>query len=371
MIIGVTKEIKNNENRVGLTPSNVSEYIKKGHKVYVETKAGEGVKFDDEDYINAGAEILSTAKEVYDISDMIIKVKEPLPEEYGLLRNDSILFTYLHLANSPELLNVLLEKNITSVAYETITGEYGKLPCLQPMSQIAGRLAIQEGAKYIESTYGGRGMLLGGIPGVERGKVTIVGGGIAGTYAAKAAIGMGANVTILDKSMSRLNYLADIFGNSVTTLYSNDYNIKKCCQNADLVVGCVLLPGAKTPRLITEEHVKHMKKGSVIVDIAIDQGGCCETSHVTTHDDPVFIKHGVVHYCVGNMPGAVALTSTIALTNVTEKYGLCIANKGIKEAVNIIPGLKDGVNTYNGSCTNLNLCKSLNIEYKDFDKIIN
>ena len=370
MIIGVIKEIKNNENRVGLTPANVKSYVKCGHRLLIEADAGMGVGFTNEDYIKAGAEIIASAKEVYSKSDMIIKVKEPLESEYQLLKPNSILFTYLHLAANKGLLKVLLEKNITGIAYETIEDKDGALPCLRPMSEIAGQLAIQEGAKYIESIYGGKGILLGGVPGVERGKVTIIGGGVTGTYAAKVALGMGANVTILDKSMSRLEYLNDIFGNAITTLYSNSANIERCCRYADLIVGCVLLPGASAPRIITEEHVKMMKKGSVIVDIAIDQGGCCETSHATTHDDPIYIKHGVVHYCVANMPGSVPYTSTIALTNVTEQYGLLIANNGIKTAIELAPGLKPGVNTYNGCCTNKNLAKSLNLRYTRLSELL-
>ena len=370
MIIGVIKEIKNNENRVGLTPDNVRDYVACGHKVLIETEAGMGVRFTDQDYIAAGATIMDTPGEVFNKSDMIIKVKELLPSEYHMLRSNTILFTYLHLAANEALARELMERNITAVAYETIEDKTGALPCLRPMSEIAGQLSIQEGAKYIESTYGGKGILLGGVPGVERGKVTIIGGGVTGTYAAKVALGLGANVTILDKNMARLEYLNDIFGNTITTLYSNNTNIEKCCRNADLIVGCVLTPGSRAPKIITEEHVKSMKHGSVIVDIAIDQGGCCETSHVTTHDDPIFIKHGVVHYCVGNMPGSVPFTSTIALTNVTEPYGLLIANNGIKKAIELEPGLKPGVNIYNGHCTNKNLAQSLNLEYKDLKKLL-
>ena len=370
MIIGVVKEIKNQEYRVGLTPDNVKEFVRDGHTVLIETNAGIGVNFTDQKYIDAGAKIISSAKEVYDSSEMIVKVKEPLPSEYELLKPNTILFTYLHLAANPELLDVLLKKNITGIAYETIEDKHGALPCLRPMSEIAGRLSIQEGAKYIESTYGGKGILLGGVPGVERGKVTIIGGGTAGTYATKVALGMGANVTILDKSMSRLEYLNDIFGNAVTTLYSSPTNIDRCCRNADLIVGCVLLPGSKAPKIISEEQVKQMKKGSVLVDIAIDQGGCFETSHVTTHDDPIYIKHGVVHYCVGNMPGSVPFTSTIALTNVTVPYGLILAKNGLKTALEIEPGLVKGVNTFEGHCTNKNLADSLKIDYKELSVLL-
>ena len=370
MIIGVVKEIKNNENRVGLTPENASEYVRAGHTVYIESNAGFGVNFKDFDYETMGCHILKTAKEVYNVAEMIIKVKEPIESEYELLKPNTILFTYLHLAANKPLLDVLLKKNIIGIAYETIEDNRGNLPCLRPMSEIAGQLSIQEGAKYIESTYGGKGILLGGVPGVERGKVTIIGGGVSGTYAAKVALGLGANVTILDKNMSRLEYLNDIFGNAITTLYSNNTNIEKCLRNADLVVGSVLLPGSKAPKLITEELVKKMKKGSVFVDIAIDQGGCSETSVATTHDNPIYIKHGVVHYCVANMPGSVPYTSTIALTNVTLPYGLMIANNGVKKALELTKGLVPGVNTYLGYCTNKNLAGSLGIEYTDLNELL-
>ena len=306
MIIGTTKELKNHEYRVGLTPDNVSDYVAKGHTVYVETHAGEGANFSDDEYAAAGAVIVDTPAEVFAKADMIVKVKEPEPCEYQYLREGQILYTYLHLAANPELANVLLERGVKAVAFETITDADGNLPCLRPMSQIAGRLSIQEGAKYLEAAYGGRGILLGGVPGVERGKIVIIGGGVAGTYAAKAAVGIDAQVTLLDVNLNRLSYLEDIFGASVTTLYSTEANIRKSLREADLVIGSVLIPGASTPKLIRREHLGIMKKGAVIVDIAIDQGGCCESSHVTTHDNPVYIDEGIVHYCVGNMPGAGA-----------------------------------------------------------------
>ncbi len=317
MIIGTTKELKNHEYRVGLTPDNVSDYVAKGHTVYVETHAGEGANFSDDEYAAAGAIIVDTPAEVFAKADMIVKVKEPEPCEYQYLREGQILYTYLHLAANPELAKVLLERGVKAVAFETITDADGNLPCLRPMSQIAGRLSIQEGAKYLEAAYGGRGILLGGVPGVERGKIVIIGGGVAGTYAAKAAVGIDAQVTLLDINLNRLSYLEDIFGASVTTLYSTEANIRKSLREADLVIGSVLIPGASTPKLIRREHLGIMKKGAVIVDIAIDQGGCCESSHVTTHDNPVYIDEGIVHYCVGNMPGAVPNTSTIALSNAT------------------------------------------------------
>ena len=370
MIIGTVKEIKNHEYRVGVTPDNAKEYIKNGHTVLVETHAGEGANYTDQDYINAGAIILNTAKEVYEQAEMIVKVKECLKEEFKYLRKGQILYTYLHLAANKEFGDVLLEKGVTAIAYETIEDKVGNLPCLRPMSEIAGRLSIQEGAKYIESTYGGKGILLGGVPGVERGNIVIIGGGIVGTYAAKAAVGMGAKVTVIDRNLNRLVYLDDIFGASITTLYSSDANIEKSLIEADLVIGAVLIPGDKAPKLIKEEYVKKMKKGAVIVDIAIDQGGSSETSVVTTHDDPIFIKHNVVHYCVGNMPGAVPYTSTIALTNVTLNYGLLIANNGVKKACDLDNGFAKGINIINGTCVNKNVAHALGYDYKDLNELL-
>ena len=370
MIIGTTKELKNHEYRVGLTPDNVLSYVNDGHTVYVETKAGEGAGFSDEMYKEAGAIILDTPQEVFAKADMIVKVKEPEACEYDLLREGQILYTYLHLAPNPELTNALIERGVKAIAFETITDSEGNLPCLRPMSQIAGRLSIQEGAKYLEKNFGGRGILLGGVPGVERGKIVIIGGGIAGTYAAKAAVGIDAQVTLLDVNLNRLSYLEDVFGASVTTLYSTEANIRKSLAEADLVIGSVLIPGGKAPKLIRKEHLSLMKKGAAIVDIAIDQGGCCETSRVTTHSEPVFIEDGVVHYCVGNMPGAVPHTSTIALANATYKYGSMIANLGLEEAVKKDAGLANGVNIYNHKCTNKNVAASLNLEYTNlFEEI--
>lgn len=370
MIIGTTKELKNHEYRVGLTPDNVQEYVAHGHTVYVETGAGAGAGFTDEEYSQAGAIIAENPRQVFEKADMIVKVKEPEPQEFDLFREGQILFTYLHLAPNPELSKMLMDKGVKAVAYETITDRNGNLPCLRPMSQIAGRLSIQEGAKYLEKAYGGRGVLLGGVPGVERGKIVIIGGGIAGTYAAKAAVGAEAQVTLLDVNQDRLAYLEDIFGASVTTLYSTEANIRKSLMEADLVIGSVLIPGGRTPKLVRREHLPLMKKGAVIVDIAIDQGGCCESSHVTTHDDPVFIEQGVVHYCVGNMPGAVPRTSTIALTNSTLRYGLAIADKGLEEAVKGDQGLAKGVNVYGGKCTNENVAKALGIEYTELADLV-
>lgn len=359
MKIGTTKELKNHEYRVGLTPDNVMAYVAHGHEVFVETGAGVGAGFADEEYINAGAKILATPKEVFDTCEMIVKVKEPEECEYGYLRKGQILYTYLHLAANKPLADTLIERGVKAVAFETITDNAGNLPCLRPMSQIAGRLSIQEGAKYIEQSFGGRGILLGGVPGVERGKIVIIGGGVAGTYAAKAAVGIDAQVTLLDINPNRLAYIEDIFGASVTTLYSTEANIRKCLSEADLVIGSVLIPGGSTPKLVRREHLKLMKKGAVIVDIAIDQGGCCESSHVTTHDDPIFIEEGIVHYCVGNMPGAVPHTSTIALANTTIRYGLMIADNGLEKAMTLDNGIRNGLNIYDGKCVNKNVANSL------------
>ena len=365
MKVGTTKELKNHEYRVGITPDNVLAYVAHGHEVYVESCAGVGAGFEDAEYIEAGAKILPCAKDVFDTCDMIVKVKEPEECEFGYLREGQILFTYLHLAANKALADELLKKGVKAVAFETITDGMGNLPCLRPMSQIAGRLSIQEGAKYIEQSFGGRGILLGGVPGVERGKIVIIGGGVAGTYAAKAAVGIDAQVTLLDVNPNRLAYIEDIFGASVNTLYSTEANIRKALSDADLVIGSVLIPGGSTPKLVRREHLKLMKKGAVIVDIAIDQGGCCESSHVTTHDDPIFIEEGIVHYCVGNMPGAVPRTSTIALSNTTIRYGLLMADHGLEKAVQLDAGLRTGVNIYDHKCVNKNVAVSLGYELMD------
>lgn len=364
MIVGTTKELKNHEYRVGLTPDNVFGYVSNGHTVYVETKAGEGAGFSDDDYIRAGATILNSSKEVFDKCEMIVKVKELEPCEYDYVHEGQILYTYLHLAANKQFADVLKDKGVTAFAYETITDNTGALPCLRPMSQIAGRLSIQEGAKYLEKGFGGRGILLGGVPGVERGNIAIIGGGVAGTSAAKAAVGMGAAVTMLDANLNKLAYLDDIFGSSVTTLYRDEANTLKALKAADLVICTLLIPGGATPKVITRDILRQMKKGSVIVDISIDQGGCCETSHVTTHDNPIFVEEGIVHYCVGNMPGAVPYTSTIALTNATYKYGLTIANKGVLEAVKD-KNIYNGLNMYNHKCTNANVAKALGYQLEE------
>ena len=369
MIIGVPKEIKNNENRVALTPAGVVSYVQAGHKVLIETNAGIGSGFTNEEYVAAGAVIIEDAGDVWTQADMIMKVKEPLENEYKYFREGLILFTYLHLAADPELAKELLKKGIIGVAYETV--QVGRaLPLLAPMSEVAGRMATQIGAHYLQTTYGGKGILLSGVPGVERGNVTIVGGGNVGTNAAKMAIGLGADVTILDINADRLRQLDDIFGNSIQTLMSSPYNIAKCVAESDLVIGAVLIPGAKAPKLVTEEMIKTMKPGSVVVDPAIDQGGSIETSIATTHDNPTFVKHDVVHYCVSNMPGAVARTSTMALTNATVPYGIQIANKGIAKAIIENPALKLGINTAHGEVTYETVAKDLGYEYVPVEKAL-
>ena len=370
MRIGTVKELKNHEYRVGITPDNVLTFVKAGHEVYIESGSGVGASFTDEEYAANGAVIIDSAADVWAKSEMIIKVKEPLEEEYKYLRSDLILFTYLHLAPNKPLSDALIASGCRAVAFETICDADGALPCLRPMSQVAGRLSIQEGAKYLERPFGGRGLLLGGVPGVERGNVVIIGGGVAGTYAAKAAVGMDANVTLLDVNLNRLMYLDDVFGASVSTLYSTEANIKKSLAEADLVIGSVLIPGASTPKLVRKEHLKLMKKGAVIVDIAIDQGGCCETSHATTHEDPVYIVEDIVHYCVGNMPGAVPRTSTVALANTTMPYSLGIAKKGLEQMCIDDAGFAMGVNIWDGKCVNKNVADSLGYEYVELSSLI-
>jgi alanine dehydrogenase len=363
MFIGVPKEIKNNENRVALTPAGVVSFLNAGHTVLVENNAGIGSGFSNEDYANAGAQIIESASDVWAKSEMIMKVKEPLESEYEYFRPGLILFTYLHLAAEPSLAQALKDKGVIAIAYETV--EVNRtLPLLTPMSEVAGRMATQIGAQFLQKFNGGKGILLAGVPGVNRGKVTIIGGGIVGTNAAKMAVGLGADVTILDLSPDRLRQLDDIFGNSIKTLMSNPFNIAEAVKEADLLVGAVLIPGAKAPKLVSEEMVKTMKPGSVIVDVAIDQGGIVATSdHVTTHDNPTFEKHGVVHYSVANMPGAVPRTSTLALTNSTLPYALQLANKGVLKAVSDNAALKLGVNVANGEVTYEAVAKDLGYNY--------
>ena len=363
MIIGLPKEIKNNEFRVGLTPGAVSAYVQAGHTVLVEQGAGLGSGFADQEYLDAGAQLLEQAAEVWAKADMIVKVKEPIECEYAYFRKDLILFTYLHLAADAPLTHALMESGVKAVAYETIVGPQGGLPCLAPMSEIAGRMSVQEGAKYLEKTFGGRGVLLAGVPGVERGNVVILGGGNVGTNACKVAVGMGANVTVLDVNIRRLAYLDDVFPRQITTLYATRDNIVKAISQADLVVGAVLIPGRSAPKLVRKEDLSRMKPGAVIVDVAVDQGGCVETTHATTHDNPTFILDGVVHYCVANMPGAVARTSTLALVNSTLPYGLMLADMGVEGACAADKGLMAGLNCYDGKCTFAGVADALGLTF--------
>ncbi|WP_019156680.1 alanine dehydrogenase [Robertmurraya massiliosenegalensis] len=366
MIIGVPKEIKNNENRVAMTPAGVVALTKAGHRVLLETEAGVGSGFTDKAYIEAGAEIVSTPAESW-AAEMVMKVKEPLPSEYDFFRPGLVLFTYLHLAAEPELAMALVTKGVTAIAYETV--EVNRtLPLLTPMSEVAGRMSAQIGAQFLQKSNGGQGILLSGIPGVKRGKVTIIGGGVVGTNAAKLAIGLGADVTIIDLSSERLRQLDDQFGNDIQTLMSNPLNIAQAVRESDLVIGAVLIPGAKAPKLVTEEMIESMKPGSVVVDVAIDQGGIFETvDHITTHDQPTYLKHGVVHYAVANMPGAVPRTSTIGLTNVTVPYALQIAEKGVHKAVAENHALKAGVNVAAGAITYEAVAKDLGYDYVEVD----
>ncbi|MFN7251689.1 MAG: alanine dehydrogenase [Anaerobacillus sp.] len=363
MIIGIPKEIKNNENRVAITPAGVISFVNTGHSVLIEANAGIGSGFTDEAYIEAGAQILENASDVWAKSEMIMKVKEPLPSEYDYFREGLILFTYLHLAAELELARALTSKGVIAIAYETV--EINRtLPLLTPMSEVAGRMASQIGAQFLEKPKGGKGILLAGVPGVKRGKVTVIGGGVVGTNAAKIAIGLGADVTIIDLSPERLRYLDDIFGNTINTLMSNPLNIAEAVRESDLVIGAVLIPGAKAPKLVSEDMIKAMSPGSVIVDVAIDQGGIFETvDRITTHSEPTYEKHGVVHYAVANMPGAVPRTSTIALTNVTIPYALQIANKGVYTAVSENKALELGVNVANGSITYEVVARDLGYDY--------
>ena len=365
MKIGIPKEIKKEEYRVSLMPGGAKEYINNGHSVIVESCAGMGIGFSDKDYKNNGCEITSDRKKLFDDVDMIIKVKEPLEEEYDLFHEGQILYTYLHLAANAKLTQAMLDKKIYGFAYETLTEKDGSLPLLIPMSQIAGRMSVQEGAKYLEKTFGGRGVLLGGVPGIKKGKVVIIGGGVSGTNACKIAVGMGADVTIMDISANRLSALDDIFGSAITTLYSTPVNIEEAIKDADLVIGAVLIPGAAAPKLILKKHLKTMKKGAVIVDIAVDQGGCVETTKPTFHSDPIFVIDDVVHYCVANMPGAVALSSTLALTSVTNRYGIQLANLGVEAAIKKSEPLRTALNVYKGKLVNAPVAQAHNMKYEE------
>lgn len=369
MKIGCVKEIKNNEFRVGITPDNVKSYTNAGHVVYIEKGAGEGSCFTDEEYKEAGAVLIDTAKEVWDTCEMMIKVKEPLEEEYKYFHKDLILYTYLHLAADRPLTDAMLKAGVKGVAYETLIERNRSIPLLAPMSQIAGRLSVQEGAKYLEKPFGGKGMLLSGVPGTPKAKVVILGAGNVGTNACKIAVGMGADVTIFDISLERLAYLDDIFGARIQTMYSTDAAIEKAVKDADLVIGCVLIPGKAAPKVMKKAYLKEMQPGSVIVDVAVDQGGCCETTKVTYHDNPTFVVDGVVHYCVGNMPGAVPRTSTIALTNATLKFGLQIAGKGLEQACKENDVIYSGINTYDGKLTCKNVADSFNVEHTEIKEL--
>lgn len=365
MNIGVPKEIKNNENRVAMAPSGVLTLTKAGHQIFMETNAGLGSGFSDEQYVNAGATIVSSPKEAWS-QEMVMKVKEPLPEEYSYFYEGQILFTYLHLAAEAELTKELVNKKVTAIAYETVQLPNNTLPLLTPMSEVAGKMASQIGAQFLEKTKGGKGILLSGIPGVRRAKITIIGGGVVGTNAAKIAVGLGADVTLIDLNPERLRQLDDIFGFSINTMMSNPMNISLALAESDLVIGAVLIPGAKAPKLVTEEMVQNMSDGSVIVDVAIDQGGIFETSdHVTTHDNPTYTKHGVLHYSVANMPGAVPRTSTIGLTNVTVPYALQLANFGVETAFQNNESLLKGVNTWKGIVTHQGVANAHEMNYVD------
>ncbi|MHA6260667.1 alanine dehydrogenase [Sporosarcina sp. CAU 1771] len=371
MRIGVPKEILNNENRVAITPAGVLTLKASGHEVLIQTGAGLGSTFSDEDYIEAGAKIVDSAQDAWN-ADMVMKVKEPQISEYDFLREGQTVFTYFHLAQEAQLTRALLEKKVTAIAYETVQLPNNALPLLAPMSEVAGRMATQLGAQFLQKTNGGQGILLGGLPGVSRGRVTIIGGGMAGMNAARVAIGMGAYVTVIDLSTDRLRQLEEMFGNDIQTLVSNPYNIADAVKEADLVVGAVLIPGARAPKLVTEEMVKSMKKGSVIVDIAIDQGGIFETSdRVTTHDNPTYEKHGVVHYAVANMPGAVPRTATLGLTNNTVQYALQIADKGPKQALLDNLALQKGLNTYNGHVTYKAVADAQDLAYVEAESALN
>jgi len=370
VIVGLPKEIKDNEYRVGLTPAGVRALTDAGHRVVVERSAGEGSGFEDTLYERAGAEMIESADDVWAEAEMIVKVKEPIEPEYARMKEGLLLFTYLHLAPDPKQTQALLEHKVTGIAYETITDRRGTLPLLTPMSEVAGRMAVQVGAQYLEKMNGGRGVLLGGVPGVPAARVVIIGGGVVGTNAAKIAVGMGAQVTIVDKNLDRLRELDDIFLSKISTLASSAYAIHGAISEADLIIGAVLVPGAAAPKLVTREMLKDVMKGAVIVDVAVDQGGCIETTRATTHSNPTYYVEDVLHYCVANMPGAVPRTSTFALTNATLPYALRLANRGFLEAISLDPGLKEGVNTYAGKMTYEAVAVDQGLEYTALDEIL-
>ncbi|MDJ0912858.1 MAG: alanine dehydrogenase [Desulfobacterales bacterium] len=370
MIVGILKEIKVEENRVSMTPAGVEVMTQNGHTVLVEKKAGTGSGFTDAAYADAGAEIIDTPAQIFDRSDMVMHVKEPQPSEYDLIKENQIVFTYLHLAAAEELTHVLIKSGSINIAYETIQKPDGSLPLLTPMSEVAGRMAIQQGAKYLEMAQGGCGVLLGGVPGVHPGNVVIIGGGVVGVNAAKMACGLGAKVYILDMNLDRLRYLSDVMPSNCFLLMSSPATIRELVKDADVVVGAVLIAGAKAPRLVTREMLKTMKTGSVLVDVAIDQGGCFETSKATTHSDPIYTVDGVIHYCVANMPGAVAKTSTLALTNATLPYAVEIANNGWRKAMQDNPEIKWGANVINGKITYQGVAEAFGLEYDPIDKFL-
>jgi alanine dehydrogenase len=370
MIIGLPKEIKDNESRVGLTPAGVKTLSDSGHTVLVERSAGEGSGISDGEFQTAGGQLIETADEVWERGEMIVKVKEPVGPEHERMREGQILYTYLHLAPLPELTQIMLDRKVTGIAYETITNDEGHLPLLTPMSEVAGRMAVQVGAHYLQKPEGGRGVLMGGVPGVLPAKVVIVGGGVVGINSIKMAVGLGANVVVLDKNLDRLRYLDDIFGSQVKTLVSNPYTVQEAIASADLVIGGVLIPGASAPKLVTREMLKTMHRGAVIVDVAVDQGGCIETTRPTTHSNPTFFVDDVLHYCVANMPGAVPRTSTFALTNATLPLALKLANKGFVNAVRSDANLKNGVNTYKGQITYEAVAESQGREYKPVGELL-
>jgi alanine dehydrogenase len=370
MIIGIPKEIKNNENRVALTPAGVAEFKKHGHEVYVQATAGENSGFSDKAYAEAGAKLLPTIEDVYSIAEMIIKVKEPIASEYPLIKKDQLLFTYFHFASSEPLTHAMIERGAVCLAYETVEKIDRSLPLLVPMSEVAGRMSIQEGAKYLEKPMQGKGILLGGVPGVSPAKVVVLGGGIVGTQAAKMAAGFGAKVTIMDVSLARLRYLSDIMPANVTTVMSNHYNIKEAIAEADLVIGAVLIPGAKAPHLITRDMLKLMSPGTVVVDVAVDQGGCIETCTPTTHENPTFVIDDIVHYCVANMPGAVPYTSTLALTNATLPYALQLADKGWKKACQDNQELKKGLNVADGKIVYRGVAEAWGLPFNEVDSVL-
>jgi alanine dehydrogenase len=370
VIVGLPKEIKDNEYRVGLTPAGARALTDAGHRVVVERSAGEGSGFEDSLYEKAGATLIDSADDVWAEAEMIVKVKEPIEPEYPRMKEGLLLFTYLHLAPDPKQTQALLEHKVTGIAYETITDRRGTLPLLTPMSEVAGRMAVQVGAQYLEKMNGGRGVLLGGVPGVPAARVVIIGGGVVGTNAAKMAVGLGAQVTIVDKNLDRLRELDDIFLSKISTLASSAYAIHGAISEADLIIGAVLVPGAAAPRLVTREMLRDVPNGAVIVDVAVDQGGCIETTRPTTHSNPTFYEEGVLHYCVANMPGAVPRTSTFALTNATLPYALRLANRGFLEAISGDPGLKEGVNTYAGKMTYKAVADDQGLEYTSLDEIL-